>query len=325
MQALDPSYVVISAATFAPEPPKRSGGVRQISRATVFRRRLFKSQEGLNELGLLTSDQGINYWRLTLRAPAVGDVDYGRLVSQLKTVVDSSIANDADAKPNDVIICGSIPLVHQAQQQLLDDLINSFALAFGLVGAALAILFRSLLCGLICMIPNVLPSALVFGTMGWLKIPVEIGGILTACAALGIAIDDSMHFITWFRRRVSQGGTIAESVAYAYRHCAAAMVQTTLICGLGLLVFAASEFTPMARFGWSMFLLLSAALIADLIVLPTLLLSPLRWADENVFPVFFLLTVCGGGEFLISSDAFGSQCCSELFSQPPLHLSHGDG
>ena len=48
--------------------------------------------------------------------------------------------------------------------------------------------------------------------MGWLGVKVEVGTILTASAALGIAVDDSLHFITWFRRKINDGGTIAESV-----------------------------------------------------------------------------------------------------------------
>ena len=53
------------------------------------------------------------------------------------------------------------------------------------------------------------------------------------------------------------------------------MIQTSLICSLGLVVFAASDFSPIARFGWCMFALLQLALVADLVVLPAILLSPL--------------------------------------------------
>jgi len=163
----------------------------------------------------------------------------------------------------------------QVQQQLLNDLIVSFLLAFVLVCVALMAVFRSLLCGLICMIPNLFPCAVVFGVLGWLDVRIEIGTILTASAALGIAIDDTLHFITWFRRGVSQGSSPAEAVAYAYRRCGAAMIQTTLVITLGLIVFAYSSFAPMQRFAWCMFTLLTVALIADLVILPAILLSRL--------------------------------------------------
>ena len=203
------------------------------------------------------------------------ETGFGPLLDRIQSVVDKTLCS-ADAVPTqDVIICGGVPLVYQVQEQLLRDLINSFMLAFALVCLTLVVLFRSVACGLICMIPNVLPTALVFGVMGWRGTPVEIGAILTASAALGIAVDDSLHFITWFRRKIADGGTIAEAVPYAYRRCAAAMLQTTLICSLGLVVFAASSFTPMVRFGWCMFWLLVVALVGDLVVLPAILLSPL--------------------------------------------------
>jgi hypothetical protein len=196
-------------------------------------------------------------------------------LEQLQTTVHSTVLNEDCVEPREITVCGGVPLIFQTQQQLLRDLIHSFALAFVLVGLTLMLLFRSISCGAICMIPNVLPSFLVFGLMGWLDRPVEIGSILTASAALGVAVDDSLHFITWFRRSVIQGETIVRSVANAYRRCGLAMLQTTLICGFGLVVFALSPFAPIARFGWFMFALLMAALIADLILLPAILLSPL--------------------------------------------------
>ena len=275
LEELSADNVVISTVTFSPEPPPEGGGFRQRVRAAAFRQTLLQNQEELSNLGFLRVEQGSTYWRLSMRAASMQDVNYGALLTRAEEVMDGTLAAYPNVEVRSRLVCGGLPLVHRVQQQLLEDLIHSFLLAFSLVSLALMVLFRSVYCGLICMIPNVLPSAIVFGLMGWLGWSIEVGAILTASAALGIAVDDSLHFITWFQRKMQQGGSVPEAVRYAYRRCGAAMIQTSLICSFGLVVFAASDFSPIARFGWCMFTLLLLALVADLIVLPAILLSPL--------------------------------------------------
>jgi predicted RND superfamily exporter protein len=275
LENLTPNNAVISTVTFSPEPPPEGGGFRQRVQTAAFRQTLLQNQEELSNLGFLRVGEESTYWRLSMRAPSMQDVNYGALLSQAQEAMDNTLAEYSNIEARSRLVCGGLPLVHRVQQQLLEDLIYSFLLAFSLVSLALMIQFRSIFCGLICMIPNVLPSAVVFGLMGWLGWSIEVGAILTASAALGIAVDDSLHFITWFQRKMGQGGSIPEAVRYAYRRCGAAMIQTTLICSLGLVVFAASDFSPIARFGCCMFALLLLALVADLVVLPAILLSPL--------------------------------------------------
>jgi predicted RND superfamily exporter protein len=125
------------------------------------------------------------------------------------------------------------------------------------------------------MIPNVAPIALVFGAMGWLGISVDIGAVLTASVALGIAIDDTLHFLIWFRRGTEAGLCRVDAVRNAYDRCATAMFQTTLISALGLSVLFCSSFLPTSRFAVLISLLLVAALLGDLVLLPSILAGPL--------------------------------------------------
>ncbi|MCP4247567.1 MAG: MMPL family transporter, partial [bacterium] len=99
--------------------------------------------------------------------------------------------------------------------------------------------------------------------------------MMTASVALGVAVDDTIHFLTWFRRGLDQGRDRKGAVMLAYERCGTAMSQTTLIGGLGLSVFAFSTFTPTQRFGVLMLALLTAALIGDLIFLPAILSGPI--------------------------------------------------
>ena len=109
--------------------------------------------------------------------------------------------------------------------------------------------------------------------MGWLGANVDIGGMMTASVALGIAVDDTLHFLTWFQRARRSGHGRRAAIVGAYRRCTAAMWQTTAVCALGMLAFVFSEFVPISRFAWLMAAALLAALVGDLVLLPALLAS----------------------------------------------------
>ena len=133
---------------------------------------------------------------------------------------------------------------------------------------------RSIVTGLLSMLPNIFPIVVVFGIMGWMDIPLDIGAVMTASVALGIAIDDTLHFLSWFRREKGLNQSSEQAVRSAMKHCGRAMIHTTFICGLGLLVFAFSDFIPTQRFAWMMLALLTTALIGDLLFLPAMLVQP---------------------------------------------------
>jgi predicted RND superfamily exporter protein len=108
---------------------------------------------------------------------------------------------------------------------------------------------------------------------------VDMGSMMTASVAMGIAVDGTLHFLTWFNIGLGKNMGRKTAVSYAYRQCATALLQTTIICGLGMLVFALSSFVPIARFASFLCILLWLSLFGDLIMLPAILGSPLG----NVF------------------------------------------
>lgn len=187
--------------------------------------------------------------------------------------------------PIHVIYTGLVPIVYKAQRELLNSLVASIGWAFAMIAVVMMIVLRNgrirllnlinVRAGMLSMIPNVFPVVLIFGAMGHRHILVDIGTMMTASVAMGIAVDDTIHFLTWFRHGIARGLARNEAIIEAYRRCAAAMTQTTLIGGLGLAVFALSTFTPTQYFGVMMLTLLCAALIGDLIFLPALLAGPL--------------------------------------------------
>lgn len=266
----------VSAATWLPEIPA-GRSVRQVVRRVVIGRQLDARKPELVRMKYLKVNDKREYWRVSARVMASRRVDYDQLISDVRECVEANVLAPLERQVPDMtaIYSGSIPLVQKAQKQLLVDLFKSFMTAFLVIMLTMTLLFRSFAAGLLSMIPNLMPSVLVFGVMGWLDIKLEVGAMMTASAAIGIAVDDTLHFTTWFRRGLGEGLSRREAVQYAFARCSRAMIQTSMICGLGLLAYAPSSFAPIARFSLSMGGMLAAALLGDLVVLPAILASPL--------------------------------------------------
>ena len=306
---------VSSALTFSPIlPQSQLGGVRAIQRARLkatdrqiaehlpdlAAARYVSIVDGDGQIAKTAehSPGGEHWWRVSARVAASQGQDYQRVLRDLEREVTATLQAAASQFPGaTAAFSGGIPLVEKAQQQMLRDLINSFISAFLVIAAALVLMMlgwsfsellaarsaaerlgivvRCLGSGLLAMLPNVFPCVAIFGVMGLLGIKVEVGTVMTATVAMGIAVDDTVHYITWFRRGHAQGLSQGDAVRYAYRFCGTAMVQTSLIVGLGLLVYGLSQFGPIQRFAWMMFSILLVALASDLTITPAMLHS--RW------------------------------------------------
>jgi predicted RND superfamily exporter protein len=137
--------------------------------------------------------------------------------------------------------------------------------------------------GLVAMISNVFPMILMFGLLGWTRTPLDIGSVMTASIALGMAIDGTLHFLTFFRRglRAAPAGADGRelrqrrfaAVHGAFRHSGAALTESSIVCACGILMFAWSSFAPTSRFAWLLAILIAAALAGDLVLLPALLVG----------------------------------------------------
>jgi len=242
----------------------------------VLNSKLKDHRQSFIKQGYLAEADQQQLYRISVRAAGQGAVDEAGFMDSVESRVNTFL----DAKPNDwtagvkVRYTGMVPLFFLAQRELLDGLFRSFLLAFVLIAVLMIVVLRSAGGGLLAMLPNLFPAAVLFGFMGHFALKVDIGSMLTASAAMGIAVDDTVHFLTWFRRGLDQAMSRHDAVLYGWRRCSGAMLQTTAIGGLGLAVYATSSFQPIAQFGLLIFLLLVLALVGDLVFLPALLASP---------------------------------------------------
>ena len=234
----------------------------------------------LEEANLVHVEGDTSYWRISLRVAALNNIDYGRFLETLRENVNSQLEHMDHHEGMTANLTGGIPLVYKAQHQILRDLLVSFLTAFFIITLIFIFLLKSVRAGLVAMVPNVFPPLAVFGTMGWLGYSIEIGSVMTASVALGIAVDDTLHFLTWYRCGTSEGLSRYKSIRFAFDHCAKAMIDTSLICGLGVLPFVFGVFMPTIKFAYD---------VVDLVVCGTagrfdFAASDFSWASRKAFP-----------------------------------------
>lgn len=275
---------VFSAATFLPELPEASGTLGAARKAIVARK-LEQNLSGLTDMKIVRDISGGQLWRVTARTSALSGIDYGDFLGLVRDRVEPLVAaHGGTARGVSADYTGVMPLVNAIQKTLLHDLFSSFLSACGVIAVVMMAVEKGVVTGLLAMIPNVFPMILLFGLLGWTRLPLDIGSVMTASIALGMAVDGTLHFLTFFQRGLADPASNSEqseaarrtaAVQSAYRHSAAALTQSAIVCGLGILVFTASSFAPTRRFAWMLALLVAAALAGDLVLLPALLTGPL--------------------------------------------------
>lgn len=207
---------------------------------------------------------------------AFSEAEIGTLGVTLGKVIDlQAIEPNSPKAMVSSVYTGVVPIVYKAQRALLQSLVESTFWSFITITPLMMFVSRSVRAGIVAMIPNVLPVLVIFGLMGWMNIPIDIGSMMSASIALGVAVDDTIHFLSWFRGDLHELKDRRKAIIACYKRCATPTLQAACISGLGLSVFAFSTFTPTQRFGWLMLTILVAGVIAELILLPAILAGPL--------------------------------------------------
>jgi hypothetical protein len=159
-------------------------------------------------------------------------------------------------------------------QDILQRLYRSQILTLGIVYVVLTLtflaIFRSVKVALIGITPNVLTTLAVLGLMGWLRIPLDLMTITIAAIAMGIAVDDTIHYIHRYLEEL-EGASSEEAVERSHGSVGYALLYTSLIITLGFSLLAFSDFVPSILFGLLTGFALVTAFVFDLTLLPVLL------------------------------------------------------
>ena len=189
------------------------------------------------------------------------------LEAKLKTLFDDDPALAGRFRH---AITGSSTLVYGALGSILHDMASSITLAFVFILLLLTVLFRSLRVGLVAMIPNVWPLFVTMALMGFAHIELRVSSVVIFSVSLGIAVDDTIHFLSRFREELTRTPSADEAIRITLHGTGRAIVLATTILIMGFLVNAHSDFIALKQFGLLSAFTLAVALAGDLVVLPAL-------------------------------------------------------
>jgi len=210
--------------------------------------------------------------RITVFTEFLGAEGTGALADSIAAL--GSALLPADAR---VLVTGSPVLWQRMDAGITRTQKNSLVLvALGTL-VLLALLFRDVKATVVGWVGSALPVGLILGVMGWLGVPVTLATVLIAGIALGLAVDDTVHFVITFRRRVARGAAREDAIREAMVAVGERMIASSLILAGSFSVMAFSDFVPTADFGVFTALTILLALAADLTLVPGLIGLDLRF------------------------------------------------
>jgi hypothetical protein len=160
----------------------------------------------------------------------------------------------------------------RAEDEIAFGQIRGFGWALTAIGVLMLAIYRRPRIAVLAMIPNVLPLVIVFGFLGLAAIPMDAGIVVSGCLILGIAVDDTLHLMTAWRRQVLAGDDPAAALEVALGRVLVPVVMTTIVLGLGFSVLAFSSFAFVTNLGILVVVVMGVCFLADVLLLPALLL-----------------------------------------------------
>ena len=208
--------------------------------------------------------------RVSFQMADIGTKEMDILLKEIQPKIDSIFP----PKEYNLSLTGTSVVFLKGTNYLVENLLTSLTLAIILIASLMSVLFSSVRMVLVSLIPNLLPLLTTAGLMGFFGIPIKPSTILIFSIAFGISVDDTIHFLAKYRQELKQQKwNIRGSVHLALRETGVSMIYTSIILFFGFGVFTVSSFGGTIALGILVSVTLLFAMMADLVLLPSLLLS----------------------------------------------------
>lgn len=181
-----------------------------------------------------------------------------------------------DTSKYDVQLTGTSVTFLEGSTFIINGLKESIFWAFLLIAACMLYLFRSLRILLCSLIPNVIPLVITAGVMGWAGVPLKPSTVLVFSVALGIAIDVTIRFLVNYKQELKGASSVQDNVIQTIHSTGLSIIYTSIVLIAGFIIFSFSSFSGTKALGWLTSLTLITATVANLVLLPALLINLTR-------------------------------------------------
>ena len=217
--------------------------------------------------------------RFTLKMPYADPLQYNSFIHEVTNEFHEIFDDDVQ-----VVVTGFMGMMGQTMLRVMTGLARSYGLALAIITPLMILLIGNLRGGLISMVPNLTPIIITLGIMGWVGITIDMFTMMIGSIAIGLAVDDTIHFIHGFRRDFAACGDARLAVKKTLETTGRALLVTSIVLASGFLVFVFSDMQNLRYFGALTSFTIISAFIIDILVTPALIVlvtAPLSGAREK--------------------------------------------
>ncbi len=193
--------------------------------------------------------------------------------NELLEKINYDLQNEFDLKPDQYEITGLAVLYNNMLQSLFQSQIGSLLIVFAVISIMLLLIFKSFKVMVIGLIPNIFVASSVMGLLGLLKIPLDIMTITVAAISVGMAVDNTIHYIYRYKKELKKTDSVEQALENAHTTTGRAIFYTATTIAAGFCILSLSNFFPTVLFGLFTSLAMVLAFITSLTVLPNLLVK----------------------------------------------------
>jgi predicted RND superfamily exporter protein len=212
--------------------------------------------------------------RITIKVPYVDGSQYVAFGEAVTEIFERNLGDLADTT-----VTGLMALMGGTFKAAVQTMARSYTIALVVIVPLMILTLGSLRLGLIAMIPNLFPIVLTLGLMGWIGIPLEMFSLLIGSIALGLAVDDTIHFMHGFRRSYARSGDVDHSVQTTLTTTGQALLFTSIVLSAGFAIFAFSALSNLQNFGLMTAFSICMAFLADILLAPALMKLTARYSS----------------------------------------------
>jgi predicted RND superfamily exporter protein len=232
---------------------------------------LFNSSNPEDRRALVSDDYSKSH--ISISAYNAGSYQYQAFFTEMEEEITDTFAGLESEFPElQVTVTGSMAMMMRMADDLARSQYASLLLALGIISVIMIVTLGSFQGGLLAMIPNMIPAVLSFGLMGLFGLPLDADTLLIAPIIIGIAVDDTIHFMTHYRIDLARTGSISEALVSTIRDVGQAVMFTTMILALSFALLSFSGHLGMAKMGFFGAIAIFFALLCDLFLIPAMII-----------------------------------------------------
>ncbi len=231
---------------------------------------LFNSSNPKDRRSLVSDDYSRSH--ITIQLRNAGSREYAIFFEDIQADIDDMLGVVRGSYPEmETSVTGSFAMMMRMSDVISKSQFRSLSLAIVIISIILALSLGSLSGGLLAIIPNMLPAILAFGLMGLLGVPLDTDTLMIAPLIIGIAVDDTIHFVTHYRMALANRMKPAAALVQTVREVGQAVTFTSMVLGLAFFMLSFSDYLGLAKVGIFGSLAIFVALLCDLLFLPALI------------------------------------------------------